>query len=173
MPCRRAQGHCDLPEVCSGRSGECPPDLFVKNAVPCNNGRSYCFNGRCQLMQDQCESIWGHKATVANSACFQQFNTGGTVSGNCGRGLYGGQFKQCAREYERSHCNGWKTHVNGAFFSRHIDCGTLHCQGGSSKPMIPQVTYTSHTQTVNGEEVNFLKAADQIPNFFLDIWPVL
>ena len=36
---------------------------------------------------------------------------------------------------------------------RNIECGTLHCQGGISKPLISQSTYSSHTQTVNGQEV--------------------
>ncbi len=37
--------------------------------------------------------------------------------------------------------------------NRNIECGTLHCQGGIPKPMMPQSTYSSHTQTVNGQEV--------------------
>lgn len=37
---------------------------------------------------------------------------------------------------------------------RNIECGTIHCQGGSDKPIIHQGTYTSHTQTVNGQEVH-------------------
>ena len=36
---------------------------------------------------------------------------------------------------------------------RNIECGTIHCQGGIPKPLIPQSTYSSHTQTVNGQEV--------------------
>ena len=32
-------------------------------------------------------------------------------------------------------------------------CGTLHCQSGSQKPRLPQSTYSTHTQTVNGQEV--------------------
>ena len=32
-------------------------------------------------------------------------------------------------------------------------CGTLHCQGGVQKPRLPQSTYSTHTQTVNGQEV--------------------
>jgi hypothetical protein len=36
---------------------------------------------------------------------------------------------------------------------RHMMCGTLHCQNGSQKPRLPQSTYSTHTQTVNGQEV--------------------
>lgn len=39
------------------------------------------------------------------------------------------------------------------FAFRNILCGTLHCQEGSSKPRIPQSTYSSHTQTVDGKEI--------------------
>lgn len=36
---------------------------------------------------------------------------------------------------------------------RNLECGTLHCQGGVNKPLIDQSTYSSHTQTVEGKEV--------------------
>ena len=39
------------------------------------------------------------------------------------------------------------------FNFRHMMCGTLHCQSGSQKPRLPQSTYSTHTQTVNGQEV--------------------
>ena len=39
------------------------------------------------------------------------------------------------------------------FFGRNILCGTLHCQDGSVKPRIPQSTYSSHTQTIDGKDV--------------------
>ena len=43
---------------------------------------------------------------------------------------------------------------NSTFFIyRHMMCGTLHCQNGSQKPRLPQSTYSTHTQTVNGQEV--------------------
>ena len=36
----------------------------------------------------------------------------------------------------------------------HVECGTLHCQGGSASPLLPsQSTYSSHSRKVNGAEV--------------------
>ena len=132
-PCRPAENECDLTELCAGTSGECPTDLYVKNLVECNNGQGYCFNGECPSMRGQCKQVWGHKASPGDEACYQKFNMGGTQSGNCGNRPYGGGFKPCDIE--------------------NILCGTLHCQEGASKPRIPGSTYSSHTQTVDGKEI--------------------
>ncbi|XP_059084757.1 uncharacterized protein LOC131881812 isoform X4 [Tigriopus californicus] len=134
FPCRESNNECDLTEICTGFSGQCPPDLFVKNAVPCHQGKGYCFNGDCPLMTDQCQAIWGRMADKAEESCFQQFNTGGTFNGNCGKIRFSGQYKPCEQA--------------------NIECGTLHCQGGNNKPTISQGTYTTHTQTFNGKEVH-------------------
>ena len=115
--CRPAENECDLSELCTGQSGECPADLFVKNLVECNQGQGYCFNGQCPTMRSQCKEVWGHKASPGDKACYQKFNMGGTQSGNCGTRPYSGGFKPCEIE--------------------NIACGTLHCQEGSSKPRIP------------------------------------
>ncbi len=34
-----------------------------------------------------------------------------------------------------------------------MECGTLHCSNGGPKPLLPQSTYSTHAQTVNGQEV--------------------
>ena len=115
--CRPAENECDLSELCTGQSGDCPADLFVKNLVECNQGQGYCFNGQCPTMRSQCKEVWGHKASPGDKACYQKFNMGGTQSGNCGTRPYSGGFKPCEIE--------------------NIACGTLHCQEGSSKPRIP------------------------------------
>ncbi len=96
--CRQAENECDLTELCTGMSGECPQDLYVKNAVECNNGKGYCFNGQCPTFSEQCKLLWGHKADAADEACFLQFNMGGTPSGNCGVNKFGGGLKKCERE---------------------------------------------------------------------------
>ena len=135
--CRPAENECDLTELCTGAHGECPADLYVKNLVECNNGQGYCFNGQCPTVKGQCKDVWGVKADAGDQACYFTFNMGGTQSGHCGPlnkyGGGGGGFKPCERE--------------------NILCGTLHCQEGSTRPRIPQTTYSSHTQTVDGKEV--------------------
>jgi len=96
--CRQADNECDLTELCTGFSGECPQDLFVKNTVECKEGQSFCFNGRCPTMNDQCKLLWGHKSEPADDACFLQFNMGGTASGNCGTNKFQGGLRKCERE---------------------------------------------------------------------------
>ena len=93
--CRGATNECDLAEVCNGYTSQCSPDIFFKNGISCNNGRGYCFNGRCPSRDDQCRGIWGRKASRADHGCFRQFNMAGTASGNCGRTTYGRQYKPC------------------------------------------------------------------------------
>lgn len=35
--CRKETNECDLPEHCTGDSGICPPDVFMKNGNPCGS----------------------------------------------------------------------------------------------------------------------------------------
>ena len=49
-------------------------------------------------MNDQCSMLWGRKSSRSDPSCFHQFNTAGTVQGNCGKTVYGGQYKGCERE---------------------------------------------------------------------------
>ena len=56
--CRHAVGDCDLDEVCSGESGECPTDLYIKNGKSCmdiNGEQGFCFNGDCPTRNKQCQ----------------------------------------------------------------------------------------------------------------------
>lgn len=43
--CRAETNECDLPEVCTGDSGECPLDVFKKNGNPCGSNSSGLFTG--------------------------------------------------------------------------------------------------------------------------------
>ena len=40
MVCRDAQNECDIPEYCSGDSGQCPKDVFKKNGNVCGQLKS-------------------------------------------------------------------------------------------------------------------------------------
>ena len=84
--CRTSTNECDLPEVCSGETGQCPTDVFKKNGIPCSKDSiaSYCFNGVCPSMDLQCEQVWGPGGMAADIKCFDQFNSKGSINGHCG-----------------------------------------------------------------------------------------
>lgn len=60
--CREATNECDLPEQCTGDSGECPVDIHKRNGSPCSSekDKGKCFNGFCPTFTSQCEYIWGY-----------------------------------------------------------------------------------------------------------------
>ncbi|KAL4660170.1 disintegrin and metalloproteinase domain-containing protein 28 [Arapaima gigas] len=82
--CRPQQDECDLAEYCTGKSTECPEDVFAVNGIPCKGGKGYCYNGMCPTRADQCIKIWGNTAEVATSDCYDQ-NTRGTYYAFCSR----------------------------------------------------------------------------------------
>uniref|UniRef100_A0A8C9U7P9 ADAM metallopeptidase domain 28 n=1 Tax=Scleropages formosus TaxID=113540 RepID=A0A8C9U7P9_SCLFO len=82
--CRRQQDECDLAEYCTGKSTECPEDVFTVNGLPCKGGQSYCYNGLCPTKADQCVKVWGSTAEVAKPSCYDQ-NTRGTYYAFCNR----------------------------------------------------------------------------------------
>ena len=56
--CREPASDCDLGEFCSGKSGECPTDLYIKNGKTCmdtNGEQGFCFNGDCPTRTKQCQ----------------------------------------------------------------------------------------------------------------------
>ncbi len=56
--CRPKQSECDIPEYCTGQSGECPLNTYKKNGAPCGKNEGYCFNGYCPTLDGQCRIIW-------------------------------------------------------------------------------------------------------------------
>ncbi|KAI5710018.1 hypothetical protein M8J75_005048 [Diaphorina citri] len=113
--CREAKTECDLPEWCTGTSGECPADEFKKNGNPCNMRTGFCFNGFCPTVDVQCEEIWGHGGVAGHQSCYDHFNSQGISTGNCG-----------ARDGHYVKCD-----------DSNILCGTLHCKKGNRNPVLP------------------------------------
>lgn len=95
--CRESTNECDLPEVCSGDTGQCPPDVYKKNGSPCWNNAGHCFNGVCPAEDLQCEQVWGYGGMVADKQCFEQFNSKGSINGHCGTDA-AGHFIKCEAE---------------------------------------------------------------------------
>ncbi|XP_069579982.1 disintegrin and metalloproteinase domain-containing protein 9-like isoform X2 [Brachyistius frenatus] len=96
---------CDLPEFCNGSSSFCQNDVFVQNGQPCRKQQAYCYNGKCQHHDGQCQDIFGSKAKAAPEICFKDVNSKGDRFGNCGYHNYG--YKKCE--------------------SRNALCGKLQC----------------------------------------------
>lgn len=111
--CRAATNECDLPEQCSGESGDCPSDVHKKNGHACGEDTGFCFDGVCPTLAVQCEQIWGPGGESADAQCFEQFNSKGSANGHCGNDR-SGRFVKCAPE--------------------NVKCGTLQCQHGNRSP---------------------------------------
>uniref|UniRef100_A0A2K6JZB7 ADAM metallopeptidase domain 28 n=1 Tax=Rhinopithecus bieti TaxID=61621 RepID=A0A2K6JZB7_RHIBE len=84
MVCRPAKDECDLPEMCDGKSGNCPDDRFRVNGFPCHHGKGYCLMGACPTLQEQCTELWGPGTEVADQSCYNR-NEGGSKYGYCRR----------------------------------------------------------------------------------------
>lgn len=113
--CRDSTNECDLPEHCSGKTGECPMDVFKKNGITCGKSTGYCFNGYCPTLQIQCEQIWGYGGIGGDTECFEQFNSKGSINGHCGHEPPN-RYVKCAHE--------------------NVRCGSLQCQLGTRYPVI-------------------------------------
>ncbi|XP_032775307.1 disintegrin and metalloproteinase domain-containing protein 29 [Rattus rattus] len=81
--CRERNNPCDLPEWCNGTSGACPEDVYVEDGVYCQ-GRSVCFQKRCNSRDEQCRQLFGEGAKNANKNCYLAMNSRGDRFGHCG-----------------------------------------------------------------------------------------
>nr|XP_020474517.1 disintegrin and metalloproteinase domain-containing protein 15 isoform X3 [Monopterus albus] len=124
--CREPLGECDLPEFCTGSSPYCPPNVFLQNGEPCEDGASYCYGGVCASMHTQCKALWGPNATSAPAVCFSSVNKQGNKYGNCGQ-LSNGSYIACG--------------------SGDVHCGRIQCQGGR-KRLLLDTNAEIHTTTV-------------------------
>ncbi|XP_044293343.1 zinc metalloproteinase-disintegrin-like ohanin isoform X2 [Varanus komodoensis] len=109
--CRPAKHDCDLPDLCTGHSHQCPADRFRVNGHPCMNHQGYCYMGQCPTLQNQCTALWGTAATVASDSCFA-INKNGVYYGHCKKA--NGTFLPCGK--------------------KDLKCGKLYCTGGSRMP---------------------------------------
>ncbi|KAM6106784.1 disintegrin and metalloproteinase domain-containing protein 32-like [Pterocles gutturalis] len=84
-PCRPpADAQCDLAEFCNGSSASCPPDLYVQDGHGCEHGTGYCYKGRCQSPDLQCQALYGKDAKNAPLACYEEVNRQQDRFGHCG-----------------------------------------------------------------------------------------
>ncbi|XP_054638268.1 disintegrin and metalloproteinase domain-containing protein 12 isoform X1 [Dunckerocampus dactyliophorus] len=113
--CREPIGECDLPEFCTGSSPYCPPNVFLQNGEPCEDGGSYCYGGVCASMRAQCQALWGPNASSAPAVCFSSVNKQGNKFGNCGQ-LSNGSYAPCG--------------------PADVHCGRIQCQSGRERPLL-------------------------------------
>ncbi|KAL7991483.1 hypothetical protein Chor_015739 [Crotalus horridus] len=83
--CRYAVNECDITEICTGDSGQCPPNLHKQDGFACDSNQGRCYNGECKTRDNQCKYIWGNKASGSHKHCYEKLNTEGTQKGNCGK----------------------------------------------------------------------------------------
>ncbi|KAF6361016.1 ADAM metallopeptidase domain 23 [Rhinolophus ferrumequinum] len=93
--CREAVHGCDITEYCTGDSGQCPPNLHKQDGYACNQNQGRCYNGECKTRDNQCQYIWGTKASGSDKFCYEKLNTEGTEKGNCGKD--GDRWIQCSK----------------------------------------------------------------------------
>ncbi|XP_050795967.1 disintegrin and metalloproteinase domain-containing protein 32 [Gopherus flavomarginatus] len=83
--CRpRADSQCDLNEYCNGSSAFCPTDLYVQNGHRCEHNTAYCYKGRCQSPDIECQRIYGKGSKNAPLACYEEINSQTDRFGHCG-----------------------------------------------------------------------------------------
>uniref|UniRef100_A0A194ATH5 Metalloproteinase type III 4a n=1 Tax=Sistrurus tergeminus TaxID=8757 RepID=A0A194ATH5_SISTE len=116
--CRAASSECDLPENCTGHSGDCPIDLFQTDGQPCLNNFGYCYNGNCPILYHQCYALFGPNAAEAQDSCFDD-NRIGNYYGYCRK--ENGRKIPCAPE--------------------DVKCGRLYCSYNFNGNQIPCVPY--------------------------------
>lgn len=69
--CRPAVSECDIPEYCTGKSFNCPSDVYEPNGSSCANDTMKCASGVCTSRDEQCIAR-GHRLGVTESCPFQQ-----------------------------------------------------------------------------------------------------
>ncbi|KAF1531162.1 Disintegrin and metalloproteinase domain-containing protein 32, partial [Eudyptes sclateri] len=120
-----ADAQCDLPEFCNGSSASCPPDLYVQDGHGCEHGTGYCYKGRCQSPDLQCQRLYGRGSKNAPVACYEELNSQRDRFGHCGFQPRQG-YKSCA----------W----------RNLRCGKLICTYPYSTPFASDAAAVVYVQ---------------------------
>ncbi|XP_035301684.1 disintegrin and metalloproteinase domain-containing protein 32 isoform X1 [Cricetulus griseus] len=107
---------CDVPEVCNGSSGFCPPDVKIHDGRTCRDGGFICYNGDCPDMNKRCEAIYGQGSRNAPFSCYEEIQSQTDRFGNCGKD----------KQNKYIFC-GW----------RNLICGRLICTYPSRIPYNP------------------------------------
>ncbi|XP_057274080.1 disintegrin and metalloproteinase domain-containing protein 2-like [Pezoporus wallicus] len=138
-----ADEQCDLAEFCTGASASCPPDLYVQDGHGCEQGTGYCYKGRCQSPDLQCQHIYGKGSRNAPVACYEELNSQQDRFGHCGLQPSQG-FKSCS----------W----------RDLRCGKLICTYPHGKPFPTDVAAVAYVH-VRGQlcvSLNYLHAGARL-----------
>ncbi|XP_062330047.1 disintegrin and metalloproteinase domain-containing protein 11 isoform X1 [Osmerus eperlanus] len=112
VTCRETGNDCDVPEMCTGDSSQCPHNVHKLDGYMCDVGQGRCYGGRCKTRDGQCKTLWGHNS--ADRFCYEKLNSEGTEKGNCGRDSSGQSWVQCNKQ--------------------DVLCGFLLCTNMSAKP---------------------------------------
>ncbi|KAL7981397.1 hypothetical protein Chor_002293 [Crotalus horridus] len=155
--CRAAKDDCDMADLCTGRSAECPLDRFQRNGHPCLNNKGYCYNRTCPTMRNQCIYLFGPSATVAKKSCFKN-NQKGNDYGYCRK--ENGTKIPCAPEDEkcgRLYCfpnkPGEKNICNLIYMPRDEDIGMVlpgtKCGRGKISKRLPLICVCSNGHCVD------------------------
>uniref|UniRef100_A0A8D3DJ54 Disintegrin and metalloproteinase domain-containing protein 11 n=1 Tax=Scophthalmus maximus TaxID=52904 RepID=A0A8D3DJ54_SCOMX len=110
--CRDAVNDCDIPEMCTGDSSQCPHNVHKLDGYMCDSSQGRCYGGRCRTRDGQCKGLWGYNS--ADRFCYEKLNAEGTEKGNCGPGPEGQRWLQCNKP--------------------DVLCGFLFCANVTTKP---------------------------------------
>ncbi|NWW46832.1 ADA32 protein, partial [Pedionomus torquatus] len=120
-----ADAQCDLAEFCNGSSASCPPDLYVQDGHDCEHGTGYCYRGRCQSPDLQCQALYGRGSRNGPIACYEEVNSQQDRFGHCGV-RHSKRYKSCLR--------------------RDLRCGKLICTYPHSTPLASIVAAVMYVQ---------------------------
>ena len=60
--CRVTSEECDIGEYCSGKSSDCPQDMYRQDGSPCGDkDQTFCFDGICQSLDRHCHRFFRKK----------------------------------------------------------------------------------------------------------------